>query len=197
MAWKFVLVLGMTTALLVARETSAVEITPTDLDTWLTTGAGNPFLPPTPSDLFDAAPPGPTPLGSLSNAVYRNDSTGLFTYVHTVLPAVNNATFFNTGFELGGFSGIAGWAFTDSVGAGGCGGPVNWLLQRRFHNCGGQTTISQQVEVPLERHKVSRQDQHPSACLHQNPARWCLWVPDSAFCLPPCGDAESRNAEVS
>lgn len=124
MARKFVLVLGLTTSLLLARETSAVEITPIDLDTWLSGSAGPLFHPPTSSDLFEQAPPATTALGLLSNAVYRNLTTGLYTYVHTVTPTVNNATFFNTGFEVTGFTGVAGWRFSDSDNhAGGCGGP--------------------------------------------------------------------------
>ena len=48
----------------------------------------------------------------------------MYTYVHVVTPNQNNVMFFNTGFPVSGFTGVAGWAFADSIGAGGCGGPV-------------------------------------------------------------------------
>lgn len=118
MARKFALVASLTMTLFAARESSADVIFPINLDTF---SPGILILGPTANDLFEVAPPATGALGGTSNSVYRND--GLYTYVHNVTPSVENAAFFNTGFNVKGFTGIAGWSFGDSILRGGCGGP--------------------------------------------------------------------------
>jgi hypothetical protein len=66
-------------------------------------------------------------IGTLENYVYFTDQLpgavglGLYTYVHTVNPGINNISEFNTAFGVAGFTGIAGWSYGDSLAAGGTG----------------------------------------------------------------------------
>jgi hypothetical protein len=108
-----------------AGRASAAVITPTDLEFWTSSGSkGSPVpgFPPT-ADTFDNAPPTPGFVGLLVNFVYFNDATLEYTYEHWVVPTEDSAAFFNTGFDVPGFTGTAGWQFDDSIAAGGCGGP--------------------------------------------------------------------------
>jgi hypothetical protein len=123
MTRKFVRVLVMAMALFATREVSAAVITPTDFDSWLT-GADALILGPSLPDPFDPAPPETNPVGSLINSVYFDSGTLEYTYVHEVTPAQNNVMFFNTGFGVSGFTGTAGWSFSESDGVNGCGGPA-------------------------------------------------------------------------
>jgi hypothetical protein len=127
MTRKFSLALAMAAVLFSARGAAAAVITPTDLDTWLTpahVSIAGPTLP----DSFDPAPPETNSVGSLINEVFFNATTLEYTYVETVTPNQNNAMFFNTGFNVRGFTGTAGWSFSDSDGVDGCGGPGGGCL---------------------------------------------------------------------
>ena len=63
-------------------------------------------------------------IGTLENYVYFSPNlgpTGAYTYVHTVTPGINNISEFNTAFGVAGFTGYAGWSYSDSLAAGGTG----------------------------------------------------------------------------
>jgi len=98
-----------------AAPSLAVPITPTNLDT-LALGvlvAGPSF--------DDFISPKGEDIGDLENTVYFNSSTGLYTYVHKVTPAVNNISEFNTGYYVRGFvaaGSVAGYSFSDAKAAG-------------------------------------------------------------------------------
>jgi hypothetical protein len=107
----------MSFTLLVAGDAFAVAIVPTDFDTWVTGGSIQPFT----SDLFTVASPPPPTMGTLGNNVYFDSSTGNYTYLETVTPSLANNQLFNTGFSAEGFTGTAGFSFTDATAAGGSG----------------------------------------------------------------------------
>lgn len=109
----FVLVLS----LLVFREASALTITNLD-----TLSLGSPLLGPDDFPFSD--------LGELRNKVYLVGSD--YYYVHKVSPEVDSNEFitqFHTGFPVGGFTGVAGWSFSDADDAGGNGSAGDFNLQ--------------------------------------------------------------------
>ena len=61
----------------------------------------------------------PPTMGTITNNVYFDGS--LYTYVHTVNPSLNNNQVINTQFNVNGFTGTAGWSFSDAFAAGGSG----------------------------------------------------------------------------
>ena len=111
------LALGLVLTLLTAGDAFATAIVPTDFDTWATGGSFQPFT----SDLFTVAAPPPPTMGTLGNNVYLDPSTGNYTYLETVTPSLANNQLFNTGFSAAGFTGTAGFSFTDATAAGGSG----------------------------------------------------------------------------
>ena len=111
---KCTVALVFVTSLVAARPASAV---PVDLDLWLPT-AGELFAGPM-TDPFTVAMPPPPTMGTTTNNVYFDGTQ--YTYVHTVNPSLNNNQLLNTAFNIAGFTGTAGWSFSDSAGAGGSG----------------------------------------------------------------------------
>jgi hypothetical protein len=94
MVRKLAFAFALTMSLLVAREASAVTLTPVDLDVWFTDF---------PSTLIaETSDPFTNGLGTLLNRVYIfedvNGLPDLYTYVHKVLPVKNDNNAFNTGF---------------------------------------------------------------------------------------------------
>ena len=129
MVRKLAFGLVLMASLLAARPASAI---PVDLDTWLP-GAGELFAGPISSD-FEVAMPPPTTMGEIVNNVYFDGTQ--YTYVHTVNPSLNDNSFLNTAFVVGGYTGVSGWSFSDSISAGGTGatdfvvfelGQIGWL----------------------------------------------------------------------
>lgn len=61
----------------------------------------------------------PSDVGTLTNTVFFNDNTGVYTYVHLVNPT-NSQDFseFNTGFAPLGFNGVAGYSFSQAASIG-------------------------------------------------------------------------------
>jgi len=114
MVRKCTLALVLVTALLAPRPASAV---PVDLDLWLPT-AGELFAGPLSDDFTVALPPPPV-MGSTLNNVYFDGTQ--YTYVHTVNPSLDNNMLINTQFNINGFTGVAGWSFSESMAAGGSG----------------------------------------------------------------------------
>ena len=70
-------------------------------------------------DDFQVAMMPPPTMGTITNNVYFDGS--LYTYVHTVNPSLNNNQVINTQFNVNGFTGTAGWSFSDAFAAGGSG----------------------------------------------------------------------------
>jgi len=124
MVRKLTSVLVLVITLLAASDAFAINIVPTDFDTWIT-GPAVPGKPTTVDDFTVAAPP-PDSNGTLTNDVYLNG--GLYTYVHTVTPSVINNILFNTGFFAQGFTGVAGYSFSDTFAAGGGGGTNDFVV---------------------------------------------------------------------
>jgi hypothetical protein len=113
---KVTVVIGLATALLVAREASAVQITPVDLDTLDLVNSIVPSL----TDAITVAKPLPPTMGEITNNVFFD---GLFyTYVHTVTPSLNTNFIFNTALPVAGFTGVAGWSFSEAGAAKGSAG---------------------------------------------------------------------------
>ena len=127
---KCTFALVLVASLVVARPASAI---PVNLDTWLP-GAGDLFAGPTTSE-FQVAMPLPPTMGEIENNVYFDGTQ--YTYVHTVNPSLNDNSFLNTAFVVGGYTGVSGWSFSDSDAAGGNGdltdfavfelGQIGWL----------------------------------------------------------------------
>ena len=76
----------------------------------------------------------PPTMGEIVNNVYFDGTQ--YTYVHTVNPSLNDNSFLNTAFVVGGYTGVSGWSFSDSDAAGGNGagdfavfelGQIGWL----------------------------------------------------------------------
>jgi hypothetical protein len=118
------LVLAIT--LLAASDAFAINVVPTDFDIW-TTGLAVPGKPST-SDLFDVAAPPPDTNGTIDNAVFFDSATGNYTYLHNVTPSLNNNILFHTGFAAEGFTGVAGYSFSDAVAAGGPGSGTDFVI---------------------------------------------------------------------
>ena len=58
-------------------------------------------------------------MGDLVSSVYYDGSRS--TYVHTVTPSINNNFVLDTAFTVAGYTGVAGWSFSDADAAGGDG----------------------------------------------------------------------------
>ena len=118
---NWVLAATAAVALLAGSSTAfAARITPTDLDgvTKGTLVAGG--VSGVTDDFLDQDSP-PVKVGSLTNWVYYNSSTKLFTYVHRVTPAKDYISEFHTTFDILGFNQVAGYSYSDSSAAGGLG----------------------------------------------------------------------------
>jgi hypothetical protein len=133
MARKLVFAFLLTLSLLIARDASAVEFTPTDLNDWFGDFPSTLLDPPGTND--DPIISSSGTLGTLRNRVYLFEDPDeilpdLYTYVHKVLPTKDNNTFFNTAFgPIGGLTNsvfstcsavnvCAGWDFTQANNAG-------------------------------------------------------------------------------
>jgi hypothetical protein len=118
---KCTVALVLVTSLVAARPASAI---PVDLDLWLP-GAGELFAGPLDDEFQVAMMPPPT-MGTITNNVYFDGS--LYTYVHTVNPSLNNNQVINTQFNVNGFTGTAGWSFSEAFDAGGSGTAADFDL---------------------------------------------------------------------
>ena len=79
-------------------------------------------------------------MGEITNTVFFDPMTSLYTYVHTVTPDLVNNLLFNSAGAVAGFTGVAGWSFTEAGAAGGTGtstdlsidnidGQLNWNIE--------------------------------------------------------------------
>lgn len=110
--------------LAVATTAMAAPIAPTDFDVHGTPGillAG-----PTTDDFTTSTG---NDIGDLENEVWFDAATGRYTYVHTVTPGINFISEFNTGFNVRGFTGVAGFSFSDSGAAGGTGAAADFSIE--------------------------------------------------------------------
>jgi len=58
-------------------------------------------------------------IGDLVGSVHFNSASGVYTYVLKLTPGINNISEFNTGFDVNGFTGVAGYSFSEALAAGG------------------------------------------------------------------------------
>lgn len=120
---KLTVVIGLAMSVLVAQTAAAIPITPVDLDSRVLGSIVG-----SQSDLFKIAH-SPATMGDISSNVFFDGSQ--YTYVHTVTPHVNlqSDSYFATAFSVArGFTGIAGWSFSDAGTAGGSGTDTDFLL---------------------------------------------------------------------
>jgi len=117
---KLTVGLVLVISLLAARPASAI---PVDLDTWLP-AAGELFAGPI-SDDFIVADPDPPTMGDIVNNVYFDGTQ--YTYVHTVNPSLDNNFVLNTAFDVAGYTGVAGWSFSEAAAAGGNGDGMDFI----------------------------------------------------------------------
>ena len=131
---KLTVALGLTMSLLVAQEASAIPVT--DLDGMI---LGAPIAPPL-LDVFSTASGTPPTMGTITNDVYFDASTSLYTYVHEVTSDLNNNLLFASASPVAGFTGVAGWSFSQAGAALGSGtsadltidsidGQLNWNIE--------------------------------------------------------------------
>jgi PEP-CTERM motif len=118
---KLTVGLALVASLLAARPASAI---PVNLDTWLPT-AGELIAGPASDDFIVAEPPPPT-MGNLVSNVYFDGTQ--YTYVQTVTPGLNNNFVLDTAFDVVGYTGVAGWSFSDADAAGGSGNVFDFML---------------------------------------------------------------------
>jgi hypothetical protein len=82
--------------------------------------------------------------GDLENEVYQDNETGIYTYLHTVTPQdpgisppdVDNIARFVTAYTPLGYDSsmhLAGWDYTDALGAGGAGDGTDFVLFETVH----------------------------------------------------------------
>ena len=112
------------------KEASAIPVTLVNLDTF---APGSPLS----SNMDEFNPPGSsTVTGILDSSVFLDGPTYLYT--QTVTSTVNFNLVFNTPFEVTGFTGVAGWSFSDAgavgatgtasdFGIGAVGGQLIWI----------------------------------------------------------------------
>ena len=65
-------------------------------------------------------------MGTATNTVYFNGTQ--YTYVHTVNPSLITTMLLNTQFNINGFTGTAGWDFSDALAAGGSGTDADFVI---------------------------------------------------------------------
>jgi PEP-CTERM motif len=120
---RLTVLIGLAMSMMVARSASAIPITPVDLDTWVPGSIVGSH-----ANLFDVASP-PATIGAISSNVFVDGNQ--YTYVHTVTPHVTlqSNSHFATAFSVAnGFTGVAGWSFSDAGSAGGTGTNTDFLL---------------------------------------------------------------------
>jgi len=94
-------------------------------------------------DLSGQGGPSATDIGDLNARVLFNESTNFYTYVFVVTPAPGvllGFSEFNTGFNVAGFNGVAGYSSTQATAAGGItfsifqdsDGTIDWERQSGF-----------------------------------------------------------------
>jgi hypothetical protein len=108
----------------IARPASAIPVTPVDLGT-VTLGSqvGSAMM-----DDFAAALPPPPSIGDATTRVFFD---GLrYVYTQTVFPTSDFNFAFNTEFAVSGFTGVAGWRFSDAASAGAGGAAGSFLIER-------------------------------------------------------------------
>jgi len=112
--------------LLATAEARAIVMVPTDYDAWDDVQGGQ-IAGPLTDDFITFVG---NDIGDLENFVYLTQSGGvdLYTYVHTVTPAINNISEFNTAFPWLGATGIVGWSYSDALAAGGSGTAADFTI---------------------------------------------------------------------
>jgi len=107
-----------------ARPASAIPVSPVDLGT-VSLGAqvGGDMM-----DPFTAVVPPPASVGDATTRVFFDGASYLYT--QTVTPTGDFNFVFNTEFDPGGFTGLAGWRFSDAAAAGAGGTSSAFQIER-------------------------------------------------------------------
>ena len=120
---RLTVVIGLAMSMMFARAASAIPITPVDFDSWVSGSIIGSH-----ADPFKIANP-PVTIGDISSDVFFDGRQ--YTSLHAVTPHVTlqNNSYFATTFSVAtGFTGIAGWSFSDAGSAGGTGTDTDFLL---------------------------------------------------------------------
>jgi hypothetical protein len=112
-------------SLVTAGGAEAIPVVETDFDSVILGAPATGVV----ADPFQVAEPPPNTMGLLTSQVFAVGP--LFAYVQTVVPTQDENAAFNTEFDVRGFTGVAGWSFTDTTSAGGTGNATDFLA---FHS---------------------------------------------------------------
>jgi hypothetical protein len=117
-------VIGLAMSLVVAREASAIPLTPVDLNGQF---LGMPLG--TALTEFNVAMPPPATMGELSSSVFLNVGVQ-FAYTQKVTPSLDDNVLFRTTDQgrTEGFTGVAGWSFSEALAAGGTGTAADFSI---------------------------------------------------------------------
>ena len=116
--------LGLALSVTIAQPAWAVSVTPTDL---ASVGLGAQV-----GAMMDDFTPPPSSLGDATTRVFFDGIQ--YVYQQTVFPTGPQAFAFNTEFSVSGFTGVAGWRFSDASAAGAGGTAAAFHIE----NTGGQ-----------------------------------------------------------
>lgn len=128
MVRRLTLTIGLALSLAVARPASAVPVSPADL---ATVGLGAP-VGGVMIDDFTAAVPPPPNIGDATTRVFFDGTQ--YVYTQQVFPNGDLNFVFSTEFNVSGFTGLAGWRFSDAAAAGAGGGAGDFHIE----NIGGR-----------------------------------------------------------
>ena len=116
--------LGLALSVTMAQPARAEPVTPTDLGTVLLGAQVGGSM----TDAFAAFDPPPTSIGDATTSVFF-DGVNYF-YTQRVLPTGDLNVLFNTEFSVPGFTGLAGWRFSDAAAAGAAGNALDFHIER-------------------------------------------------------------------
>ena len=116
--------LGLALSLTMAQPARAVSVTPTDL---ASVGLGAPVGGVMVDDFISMVPP-PAAIGDATTRVFYDGIQ--YVYTQTVFPSADLNFIFNTEFSVSGFTGLAGWRFSDAAATGAGGNALDFHIER-------------------------------------------------------------------
>lgn len=116
--------IGLTATLALAQPAMAIPVAPVDLGT-VTLGSqvGGAMM-----DEFTTEAPPPDSTGDATTRVFFDGVR--YIYTQTVFPSADLNFVFNTEFSVSGFTGLAGWRFSDAAAAGAGGNALDFHIER-------------------------------------------------------------------
>jgi hypothetical protein len=116
--------LGLALSVAMAQPAWAVPVTPTDLaSVALGAPVGGVMI-----DDFTTVDPPPPGMGDATTRVFFDGMR--YVYTQTVFPNVGLNFVFNTEFDVSGFTGLAGWRYSDAAATGAGGNPLDFHIER-------------------------------------------------------------------